>query len=195
MKFYLEKPTLKRKEDVIDYLTEFAQDNSPINGSSLFENILYGQSYEQCLKNIEKLVDVEYAKSVNRLPVKVFFLIRKEDNKLIGMINIRSHFDEELDKFKGHIGYSIRPSERQKGYNKIQLYLGLEKAKELGLKRVRLSCEVDNLGSNKTIKALGGILEESAIDPSDNIATNVYWIDIQKSIHQYQRKYEKYTIQ
>ena len=191
MEFFLEEPTIERKEDVIDYFNEFNSYHSPVNGSSLFETMLYGSSYEDCLQKVNKLMDQDYAKSINRLPGKTFFLIRKEDNKLIGMINIRYLPSENTNKFLGNIGYSIRPTERRKGYNKTNLYLGLKKAKELGFKKVRLSCEKDNIGSNKTIIALGGILEISDIDPSDQTLTNVYVIDIEKSLNSYQDLYER----
>ena len=94
-------------------------------------------------------------------------------------------------QFGGHIGYGIRPTERQKGYNKINLYLGLIKAyEEFHLDKVMIDCSIDNLGSDKTIKALGGVLERCELDKSDNTMTNVYWIDTQKAINKYKEKYE-----
>lgn len=109
------------------------------------------------------------------------------------MINIRHNLNEEMLKFGGHIGYGIRPLERKKGYNKINLYLGLTKALEtFGLEEVMIDCSVDNIGSDKTIKSLGGILERSEIDPSDNTLTNVYWIKTRDSINQYSHLYSKY---
>ena len=59
----------------------------------------------------------------------------------------------------GHIGYGIRPSERRKGYNKINLYLALKEAKKIGLDRVMIDCAAFNIASDKTIQAFGGILE------------------------------------
>jgi predicted acetyltransferase len=88
-----------------------------------------------------------------------------------------------------HIGYGIRPTERRKGYNKINLYLGLLQEQRLGEKRVLLECLADNIGSNKTITALGGILEKSEIDDWDNELTNYYWIDVDKSIDKYKPNY------
>ena len=70
----------------------------------------------------------EYAKSKNRCPAVTYLLIRENDNRLIGMINIRHNLNETMLRFGGHIGYGVRPSEKRKGYNKINLYLGLIKA-------------------------------------------------------------------
>lgn len=109
------------------------------------------------------------------------------------MINIRYNLNEAMLKFGGHIGYGIRPTERNKGYNKINLYLGLIKAREdFGLDKVMLDCSVDNIGSDKTIKTLGGVLERSEIDYSDNTLTNVYWIDVNDSINKYYDLYSEY---
>lgn len=124
---------------------------------------------------------------------KLFLLIRKNDNKIVGTINIRWNFSEDMLKFGGHIGYGIRPTERRKGYNKIQLYLVLLEAQKLNLDKVMLDCSVDNLGSDKTIKALGGILERCELDESDNTMTNVYWINVDESIKKYRDKYDSFV--
>ena len=47
-----------------------------------------------------------------------FLAVRKSDGRLIGMIQVRHYFNEFLEKYGGHIGYSVRPSERNKGYAK-----------------------------------------------------------------------------
>jgi predicted acetyltransferase len=191
--FYLEEANINRKDEVIDYLNEHIEYNSDINGSGALDKILDGWTIEECFDRIEKLKDPEYAKSIDRCPGNTYFLIREEDNRLVGMINIRYNLNEAMLRFGGHIGYGIRPTERRKGYNKINLYLGLIKAKEdFNLNKVMLDCSADNLGSNKTLQALGGVLERSEIDPSDNTLTNVYWIDVNDSIEKYKDTYEPY---
>lgn len=97
-------------------------------------------------------------------------------------------------QFGGHIGYGIRPTERRKGYNKINLYLGILEARKLGLEKVMLDCDVNNLGSDRTLKALGGKLERTEVDPSDGVLTNVYWFDVEETIEKYKGVYEQYTI-
>ena len=94
--------------------------------------------------------------------------------------------------FGGNIGYGIRPTERRKGYNKINLYLGMIEAKKVGLDKVMLDCDVNNLGSDKTLKALGGKLERTGIDPSDGTLTNVYWFNVDETIEKYKDIYEQY---
>ena len=192
-KFYLEDPSMERKNDVIEYMNEHVKYNSNINGTGSFDHVLEGETYEECLDRYYKIQDNEYAKSIDRCPGKTYFLIRKNDNKLIGMINIRHHLSPKMLLHGGHIGYGVRPSERRKGYNKINLYLGLIKAlEEFNLDKVMLDCDVKNLGSDKTIQALGGVLERTDIDDYDGALTNVYWINTKDSIEKYKDIYQKY---
>ena len=192
-KFYLENPSMERKNNVIEYMNEHVKYNSAINGTGSFDHVLEGETYEECMDRYYKIQDNEYAKSIDRCPGKTYFLIRKNDNKLIGMINIRHHLSPKMLVHGGHIGYGIRPTERRKGYNKINLYLGLLKAlEEFNLDKVMLDCDVKNLGSDKTIQALGGVLERTDIDDYDGVLTNVYWINTKDSIRKYKDVYQKY---
>ena len=187
--FYLEIPSSKRKNEIIDYFDEFVMYNSDINGSGGLDKILSGYSFEQALDRCLNMRNEEYAKKLGRCQAKTFLLIRANDNKIIGTINIRWNLTEKMKQFGGNIGYGIRPTERRKGYNKINLYLGLIEAQKLGLDKVMLDCDVKNLGSDKTILALGGILERTEVDPYDGILTNVYWINVDESIKKYKETF------
>ena len=193
-RFYLEEPSLERKDEIIEYLDEFVKYNSNINGTGSLDKIYDGYTFEEALEKCLNMKNELYAKSINRVPRKTFLLIRKDDNKIVGTINISWNLSEKMLKFGGHIGYGIRPTERRKGYNKIQLYLVLLEAQKLNLDKVMLDCSVDNLGSDKTIKALGGILERCELDEADNTMTNVYWINVDESIKKYKDEYSKYIM-
>ena len=188
-RFYLETPSLERKNEIIDYINEFVEYNSDINGSGSLDNILYGYTFEQSLEKCLNMQYEEYAKNLGRCQSKTFLLIRQNDNKIIGTINVRWNLTEEMKQFGGNIGYGIRPTERRKGYNKINLYLGLIEAKKIGLDKVMLDCDAENLGSSKTMEALGGKLERTEIDPYDGILTSVYWINVDESLEKYKDEY------
>ena len=190
--FYYEKPSIERKEEIISFLDEFREYGSNINGSGNLDRIYDGYTFEDTLNRCLNMENEEYAKSINRCPGKTFLLIRESDNKIVGTINIRWNLNEEMLKFAGHIGYGIRPTERRKGYNKLNLYMGLKEEQKLGLDRVMVSCNVDNIGSNKTIQALGGILERTEVDPIDNEKTNIYWINVNESLKENKDIYEKF---
>ncbi|OGH91392.1 MAG: hypothetical protein A2479_01625 [Candidatus Magasanikbacteria bacterium RIFOXYC2_FULL_39_8] len=83
-----------------------------------------------------------------------------------------------MREYGGHIGYSIRPSKRKKGYGTHMLALALKKTKRFGLKKVMITCDEDNVGSRKIIQASGGILEdiiETKLNP-DKKSTMRWWI-------------------
>ncbi len=189
-KLYFETPSINRKEDIIEYINEFAEYKSDLNGIGSLDKILEGYTFEEALERCLNMKDKTYAEKVGRCPGKTFLLIRESDNKLIGTLNLRWDLSEAMQKFGGHIGYGIRPTERRKGYNKINLYLGMIEAQKVGLERVMLDCDVNNIGSDKTLKALGGKLERTEIDPSDGILTNVYWFNVKDTINNYKDIYE-----
>ncbi len=191
-KFYFETPSMERKEEIIEYINEFVEYNSDINGTGSLDKILEGYTFEEALERCLKTKDKEYADSIGRSQSKTFLLIRKNDNRIVGTINVRWNLSEAMLRFGGHIGYGIRPTERRKGYNKINLYMGLIEAKKLGLDKVMLDCDVNNIGSDKTMKALGGVLERCEIDPSDGILTNVYWFDVNECLEKYKDIYEPF---
>ena len=191
-KFYYELPSMERKDEIIDYINEFVKYNSNINGTGALDKILEGLTFEEALERCLKMEDGTYASFFGKSPNKTFLLIRKDDNKIIGTLNLRWDLTENLKRFGGNIGYGIRPLERRKGYNKINLYLGLIEAQKKNLDTVMLDCDIDNLGSERTILALGGILNKEEINPYNNKLTKSYNIDVEKALNDYKDYYEKY---
>lgn len=191
-KFYLEKPSMDREDEIIEYINEFVLYNSDMNGMGSLVKILEGYTFKQSLERSLNMENEEYAKKLGRCPGKTFLLIRENDNKIVGTINIRWNLTEEMKQFGGNIGYGIRPTERRKGYNKINLYLGLMEAQKVGLEKVMLDCDVNNLASAKTMEALGGILKRTEIDPYDGILTSVYWFNVDETLRKYKDIYGNY---
>lgn len=186
-KFYLESPSIKRKDEAINYVKEFYENNSNLNGDSGLDKYL--DNYEGWLEFLSKLSNPSTVPS-GYCPGYEYFLIRKNDSKLVGLINLRYNLNKNLLIHGGHIGYSIKVSERRKGYNKINLYLCLIKARELGLDKVLLTAYDDNIGSVKTILDAGGVLENKINDNGKLLGR--YWIDVEESLKK-NIKYKKYT--
>ena len=193
-KFYLELPSLERKNEALEYIEEFYKYDSQIHGTgSLDRELKKGKTYEEWLSNNIKLHDKNYALEKGLVPAYTYFLIREDDNKLIGMIDLRLGLNDYLRNFGGHIGYSIRPTERKKGYNKINLYLVLQEARRYNLDKVLITCADSNDGSRKTILSLGGKFEKINFDESDNETMELYWIDVNESIEKHKDIYGQYV--
>ena len=190
-KLYFEKPSLERKEDALDYLREHRDYKADINGTEGINRINNEFTYEDWLDEVTKAPNEEWAKSVGRVPASTYFTIRESDNKIIGMVNFRHYLNDRLRKVGGHIGYGIRPTERRKGYAKIQLYLALLEAQKLGLDKVMVDCVTTNIGSEKTILALGGELEGEVYEEEKNRTLRNYWINVDESIEKYKELYGK----
>lgn len=183
--FKFEEPTIERKEDAIDYIREHLKYNSNINGSGGLDR--YIDNYEEWLVKLEN--DKTKIPDENRVPGLTYFLVRVEDNKIVGMINIRLVLNERLRKIGGHIGYGIRPTERKKGYNKINLYLGLQVCQKYGLDKVLLDADLDNPASWRTMEALGGTRIETYYDENYQCDCVKYEIDVEKSLRENEKNY------
>lgn len=108
------------------------------------------------------------------IPATMFWLA--DEQHFYGEVNIRHELNEHLRTIGGHIGYWIRPSERGKGYGSLILELGLQKAEELGLTEVVVTCDEDNERSRNVIESNGGVFEKATPMPKGVPAKLVYWI-------------------
>ena len=178
-KFYFEIPGISRKEDAIDYIREFLEYGSEINGAGRLHRFL--DDYEGWLKKL----DLDYIQVPNeeRVPGRTYFLVRESDSRIIGMINIRLALNERLSHYGGHIGYSIRPTERGKGYNNINLYLGLKVCRKYGIERIFMDADLENPASWKTMEAFGGVrIREYYDDVNAHCTVVEYNIDVSRAL-------------
>lgn len=100
-----------------------------------------------------------------------------DDGEVVGFLSFRHELNEWLREAGGNIGYSVRASRRRRGYASAALRLGLDRAREIGLDRVLVTCDDDNIASARTIEGAGGVLQ----DVSDQSARGHallrrYWI-------------------
>ena len=112
-----------------------------------------------------------------KVPDSVFFCLDLDRNIFVGAVNIRHRLNEALLQSGGHIGDGIRPSQRRKGYATAMIRLALEECRKLGIDKVLMTCDKDNIGSAKSIMKNGGVLENEFVDESGAVEQR-YWIDL-----------------
>lgn len=113
-----------------------------------------------------------------RVPATQLIFVREEDQKIVGMIDIRHYLSEYLEKYGGHIGYSVAPSERLKGYATQMLKATLPVCKKLGIDKVLITCIKGNEGSKRTILNNGGVYETTVYEPDEKVKLEKYWITL-----------------
>lgn len=170
--FILIRPTSAYADQIVEFRQEFLAADSSMDGTGPLRRMEDPEAY------IVRCVQGEDPNLVpaNRVPATQLLFIRKADDKLVGMIQVRHYFNDLLEKYGGHIGYSVRPSERRKGYAKEMLKSALPFCKEIGLEKVLITCIDGNTGSEKTILANGGVYESTVYEPNEQVYLKRFWI-------------------
>ena len=130
------------------------------------------RDFDYYLENLECKKETEHF-----VPDSVFFCLDLDRNIFVGAVDIRHYLNDELLLGGGHIGDGVRPSERRKGYATAMIALALDECRKLGIDRVLMTCDKDNIGSAKSIMNNGGVLENEFINEEGAVEQR-YWIDL-----------------
>ena len=172
---YLTQPSESYASQVMDLRKEMLESGDGFDGCGGLEDT---ESFEEWI-NFEKRLRLKYKSGY--VPSRIYLAVRKEDGKVVGIIDYRSPLTEFLLKYGGNIGYSVRPSERGNGYAAEMLRLILPICRDAGEKRVLVTCDKDNVASRKSIIKNGGVLENEILDGSDLSKCGViqrFWIKL-----------------
>ena len=172
-KIILVKPDLSYADEIIKYKEESLAESPIINGSAGLDRF---SSIEIWFEELKKR-SCEDTVPKGLVPSSTYLGVREKDNYIVGMIDIRHYLNEYLTQVGGHIGYGVRKTERNKGYAKQMLKLALEKCKELKIKKVLITCDEDNIASEKVILSANAKLED--IRNIDGENKKRFWIDLQ----------------
>lgn len=106
----------------------------------------------------------------------VLLCIRKTDNKMVGCMQVHHVLNEQMRTVTGHVGYSVRPSERRKGYATRMLKKAKDYLSSFGFSEIYVSCLPENEASRRTILANGGEYIETVYLKTDNVDLERYLI-------------------
>lgn len=168
------RPNPMHEMQALEYINEHEDNNEfELHGGALLEK---SNSFSSWLNQLAENSDKS---TVNKdwVVSSTFFAIRKSDEKIIGMVDIRHELNDFLRSYGGHIGIGIRPKERKKGYAKEMTKKALKCCKEIGLSKIMVACYKENIVSRNVILDCGGILEKEFIY-NDKKTVQVFWITI-----------------
>lgn len=172
----LVEPTTEYAEGIAAYRAEFLAAGDSMDGTA---------SLRRLENPLDWIAHVNAGKdpatvTPGQVPATLYLYVRESDRKIVGMIQIRHYFNDYLEKYAGHIGYSIAPSERRKGYATQMLREALPKCREFGIGKALVCCYAENEGSRKTILHNGGVYESTVFEPEKEKQIERYWIAISK---------------
>lgn len=169
------EPTMYFAKEIAAYRQEMLDAGSSFDGCFSMKRMADTQEYvDYCIgwANPRREADEHGAWG------NVLLVIRKSDMKMVGCMQVHNVLSERMEKYTGHVGYSVRPSERRKGYAKKMLAKALDFLSSFGFEEAYVSCLPENEASKKTILANGGEFVETVFLKEDNVTLEKYRINL-----------------
>jgi predicted acetyltransferase len=174
----LVSPTKRWESAYLAFIDDFVAAGEPrIPGASAVDLARSDfAAFVQHLRDDERGVDLK----PGIVPASAYWLLRHDADgaSVLGVSSLRHALTPALEDAGGHIGYSIRPSERRRSYGTLILAMTLPHARALGLARVLVTCDTDNTGSARIIEKNGGVLASEAYSEPTKTRVSRYWITL-----------------
>ena len=165
----LVKPDETHIDELKSIVQEFKDAGDEFHGSSMLAE---AECIQTWIENCRLYENKSTLPNPNWVTGEQFLLIQEGETRILGTLNLRHYLNEHLEENGGHIGYSIRPTERKKGLATQMTKLALEICRKQNIPRALLTCNKENEASRRTIEACGGILERESKDGKRLL----YWI-------------------
>ena len=169
------EPSMDFADEITAYRQEMLDADSSFDGCFSMKRMPDPQEYvDYCIgwANPGRVADEHGAWG------NVIMVFRKSDMKMVGCMQVHNVLTQRMKDFTGHVGYSVRPSERKKGYAKRMLAKALDFLKSFGFDEINVSCNATNDASRKTILANGGEHLETVFFEFDQVDLERYKISL-----------------
>jgi len=166
------EPVVELKAEFLAMVEEFnAEGRDAIDGIGCIEAGDFENSVRQAKEHVCGIGLPE-----GWVPASTYWLVR--DGVVIGTCHLRHKLNDFLENYGGHLGYSVRPSQRNKGYGTQMLRLALVNARALGIERALVTCDDGNIASARVIEKNGGKFADKAKTEYAEFLVRRYWIDL-----------------
>lgn len=164
---FLTPPSEQYKDSFIESVYEYIMENMGVS----WNPAILEERFDEYLETLRAAESDPLAGDV---PTSYYWLIVNGDT-YAGDLELRHHLNESLKRFGGHMGYKIRPTLRKQGFGKLICKLGILEARRRGITDLLLTCDDDNIGSQKIIEANGGVLKDK-VNNRRGVLTRRYWV-------------------
>ena len=167
-------PSAEYREQIAAYRQEFLDAGDSMDGTGPLRRMADPMEWlalTECFRHADTVPN-------GWVQATQFLCVRESDNRVVGMIQVRHRFNALLQEYGGHIGYSVRPSERHKGYAAWMLNAVKPFCRSIGLNRIMVTCVSKNDFSRRVILKNGGVYDATVHEPMENCMIERYWIKL-----------------
>jgi len=170
----LSLPDIKYKDSFLEALSEFHTDGRSIDLLKLDVESLKNNFADY----VQKLIDQSKGRNLPSgwIPHTTYWIT--DNDEFIGVIDLRHKLTPALEKYGGQIGYAIRPAKKKRGYGTKALRMLLPLAAKMGIKKLLITCDTNNIASIKIIESNGGILQDEVQNEGRESLTRRYWLEL-----------------